>query len=109
LDGEGFIESVRGGAGGGGAGFISPGGTVTSGQSGESTPNIVLYPSGNGGRGGNPGQPGQPGQAGKWWDQQQGNLPDIPGGAGGAAGAAVDGESFITWVNVGTIIGQRVN
>lgn len=86
-----------GASGGGGAGTLpglgGPGafdGTSESGGAGSTVSGSSV-----GGRGGDPGEAGQQGGA--------------SGGPGGAAGPAVDGESFVTYSEVGTILGPRVN
>jgi len=54
-------------------------------------------------RGGNGGAAGQAGFAGAFINAT------YPGGAGGAAGKAIDGDSYITFSALGSIIGARVN
>lgn len=85
---EGFILGLWPGGGGAGAlpGSGVPAGTLTTG----STSGF------NGASGGDLGQPGTAGTA-------------IAGThyPGGAAGAAVEGDSLITWINEGTILGAR--
>jgi hypothetical protein len=87
-------------AGGGGGAGRAPGiGGAIGGQ------NATSAAGGAGGRytaegstsvGGDGGAPGEAGLSGN-------------GPAGGAAGAAVDGESFVTYIEVGTIDGARIN
>lgn len=77
-----------GGNGGGGAGKDRSGGaTLTDGGPGQTSPN------GDGGDGGDLGQPGQSGS---------GNAASN----GGPPGRAILGDSFITYINSGTIIGS---
>ena len=90
------FASAGGGGGAGrlpgpGGGFFGPGssGTELAGGAGGSNASRTA------GNGGAPGQDGDP------------SLPD--GGAGGAAGAAVDGDSFVTYIASGTILGPQVN
>lgn len=95
------------GAGGGGAG-TAPGaaglfsnspqaqpGNANSGGSGGGSSGVKQI----GGDGGDPGQPGNAAATGFNYN----------GAAGGAAGNAVDGESYVTYTNVGDIQGPRVN
>jgi uncharacterized repeat protein (TIGR01451 family) len=88
-----------GGAGGtglvGSASFGSPGsaGTLSGGGGGGAGGVIRAVVGGTGGNGGGPGQAGASGG-------QSTPAGATPGG-GGAAGAAVNGNSFITWTNVG--------
>jgi hypothetical protein len=90
--GAGFEIVGFGGNGGGGAG--KPPGT----SSGTGFPPATETAGGQGssgaGDGGNPGQAGENSSFGT---------------TGGAAGRAVDGESFITWIAEGNILGARVN
>ncbi len=105
---------MKGGGGGGGAGMIvglgggggnqkgaavildpdrnrdGEPGTLTRGGAGGVF--ITAVATSRGGEGGNLGQDGQPGDAGV---------------AGGPAGLAVDGDSFVTYVTVGNILGGR--
>lgn len=117
---------VRGGGGGGGAGRVAgqrgPGGSepsgydfyvyteatsgalLTGGKGGytdnESNGSTNIF---QGGDGGNLGQPGQPGQT-----VNGGASPGGNGGAGGAAGNAIDGDSYITYINAGDIRGAII-
>lgn len=80
---------------------------VTAGGRGGSTPQIIVSGSGNNyyllpGNGGGPAQAGSAG----WWRT---NATHRDEQAGAAGGGAIDGESFITWVSEGTILGTRVN
>ena len=103
-----------GGSGGGGGtgGGPNPGGLSKpgSGGSGVSRGNdgtggslssrgyggAAVAPAGKGGDGGYPaGAPGDPGDSGTFL-----------GGKGGAGGKAVDGDSYITWINTGTRYGS---
>lgn len=89
VDGGGFPYTVYSG-GGGGAGF-PPGGSSLGGEPGTTEA---------GGAGatlaGAGGSPGADGQAGN-------------GSAGGAAGAAIDGSSFVSLINTGSILGSQIN
>lgn len=91
------VFDPHGGGGGGGAGNTPGLGGYVGGTSGTAEaggPGGLDFSIG--GSGGGPGEAGGPGS---------GSF----AGTGGAAGIAVDGESFITWVNEGTIVGARVN
>jgi hypothetical protein len=88
--GAGFLVAGYGGNGGGGAGYL-PGATPIGQQ--QATPEA----GGLGSSGGNGGGPGQNGQ------------PSAYGDTGGSKGVAIDGDSFITWVNEGDIRGTRIN
>lgn len=110
-----FVVAFRGGGpGGGGAGdelgdagvhtgfnMVSPAqpGTISTGGTGAA-------PSGSGGPGGDGGGPGQAGQAG---GAAVGSPIGTTPQAGGAAGVAIDGNSLITYDNVGTIHGAQIN
>lgn len=101
-------NTIAGGGGGGGRTELStPGGWVTlqgSGGAGNQpgldgigeASGLVPATETSGGMGPAPG--GGPGQAGT-----------SASGTGGAAGIAVDGDSYITWSVVGTILGSQVN
>ena len=80
--------SYSGGAGGGGIGNGPPNGTLTAAGAGASGA------FGLGGTGGNGGTYGAAGASGGAYTGA--------GGAGGAAGACLSGNSFITWVALGT-------
>lgn len=82
------------GGGGGGAGYppgLGSPGTFGPGQDGTATAGGLGQPTAGDG--------GDLGEAGE----------SITGGPGGAAGVAVDGESYINWINEGAIHGARVN
>lgn len=128
-----------GGGGGSGAGFTaSPGGTgdttittgykyryATSGGQGTATvggaggsssygsngPNDYMS-GGSGGSGGNLGAPGSAGNP-RGYGAEAGFYPTpfswYAATAPGAAGAAVDGNSYVTWVNTGTRLGALIN
>jgi hypothetical protein len=117
------VSGVGGSGGGGGSGYLS--GTGGSGGAGQVPLHNGLPGSagtteaggagggrvnggggarnGAGGTGGAPGAAGAAGESGFW--------PGFPTGgstnptAGGAAGAAVNGNSFITWTNMGSRLG----
>lgn len=96
------------GGGGGGAGHL-PG---SSGPSANVSPSTQagLLEGGKGGAGhdiygGNGGGLGQPGGQGKSINV----FGVVSYRPGGAAGAAVDGESFITWEELGDVRGPRIN
>lgn len=103
------FDTTSGGGGGGGAGY--PGGAggfgYTSGGSIVSSSNGQPGTASAGGAGGiGPPNGGAGGNVG-----QSGNVsahPTLPG-TPGSAGAAVDGDSYITWINLGTIHGARIN
>lgn len=107
-------ESEGGGGGGGGAGFIGgaigPGGTNSLGYNGsDGSPGLLAtggaggapWPSGDTGAGGAGGGPGTAGATG---DPSAGEG----GFAGGSAGNYVDGNSFVSWVSVGSRLGGEV-
>lgn len=110
---------ILGGVAGSGAGYV-PGSagnpaTMTTPGDGEpgttftqTTPSFTQVIGGSGGDGGGLGEPGAAGSNSSVNPSGLGGIRGL-GGAGGAAGAAVDGESFITWEEEGTIIGPRVN
>jgi hypothetical protein len=79
-----------GGVGPGAAANGSPGTLASAGAGGAGAG--LGHPGGNGGNVGSPGSAGQNGS---------GTAP----GAGGAAGQAVNGNSNITWINTGSILG----
>ncbi len=86
--------------GGGGAGYPPGTGSYYGGSAGTPTSGgaggeISLVTTSRGGNGGGPAAPGFPGNA-------VGSTP-------GTAGLAVDGDSYINWINEGTIAGARVN
>lgn len=85
--------------GGGGAGY-PPGsgsvGVIANGQDGTTTSGGLGGAQGTAYVGGNGGGLGQAGQSTTY-------------GTGGAAGLAVDGDSYVTWTNLGTVHGARVN
>src|SRR5690606_23761569 len=93
--------------GGGGAGFLNtrfPPGHPWHGLGGDGSCGSSAYKHGTdtaaGGAGGpGAGSGGGPGQAGNNGSQ----------GTGGAAGTAVDGDSFVTWTNTGSIEGPQIN
>ena len=91
--------TFSGPGGGGGAGIVPGpgGGTLNKGQPGTETAGGAgaADSARTAGDGGPPGTAGNPA------------LPD--GGVGGGAGAAVDGDSFVTYTNPGTIIGPQIN
>ena len=109
-----------GGGGGGGGAFVGSGGGGGAGGSLGGAAGIsysgnysavrgvngTLEQAGMGGylyyKGGNGGFYGQQGGNGE-------RHYAATGGGGGAAGAAADGESLITWVELGTIYGSRIN
>lgn len=100
-------NGVIGGGGGGGTGIIS------------FDPYQFIMLGGGGGAGVNPGAGGlyggQPGTSttgglGSGFASKGGDLGQAGGGtAGGAAGRAVDGDSYVTFNTLGTILGARVN
>lgn len=63
---------------------------------------------GGGGVGGNGGSGGGFGSAGASGQNGGGDAPNTTGGSGGAAGNAVNGDSKITWIALGTVNGARV-
>jgi hypothetical protein len=89
--GGGYGSEVQGPGGGGGAGFGAGGSGVNSGSAG--TADAGGAPGGSGAGAG--GSMGTAGGAGAY--------------AGGAAGVAVDGNSLVTWVAVGSILGSQIN
>lgn len=119
------FQVYPGGAGGNGAGLV---GTSivgpTAGVNGVDATDAATSP-GDGGAGGALGQPGQAGQngiRGNSWPggtltNPQGQTQFYPacgpynggvwayGAPGGPAGAAIQGISFVTWMNKGTILG----
>jgi glycerophosphoryl diester phosphodiesterase len=99
--------SYAGGGGGGGAaaGYIGTGGQRNGGSGSTAAGGTGGNPidaewAGNGGNGGAPGQPGQAGY--QYGSSGQGGYAT---GAGGAAGYAVRGNSFVTWITTGTVLG----
>lgn len=88
---------IQSGGGGGGAGYPPGAGGIGFTQNGQ--PGTTSSGGAGGaagpGSGGNGGNLAQAGSAGSF--------------NGGAAGRAVDGDSYINWINLGTIIGARVN
>ena len=131
LEADGFTRAFAGGGGGAGAGIVfgagGEGGSIL--QSGDPSPRdaedgedtISVNQPGNGGSGG-----GDDGQGG---DGGDGGLLGTPGadgaetavdeeefirqasdfGIGGDPGNAIDGDSFITFTQEGTILGPRIN
>lgn len=96
-----------GGSGGGGGAGYDPGlGGATGGVGTAGSPGTTeaAGPAGTGGfpMGGNGGGPGQAGSAG-------GGGFGGAGGAGGAAGAAIDGHSYVTYVEDGDLRGPQIN
>ncbi|WP_294344684.1 hypothetical protein [Prosthecochloris sp.] len=98
----GFVSFSAGG--GGGAGYLigvgglgserdGQDGTTTSGGDGGDFGTVTV-----GGNGGDLGQNGQD-ATGSYFTQ----------GVGGIAGSAVDGDSYITWSDTGTIAGSQIN
>lgn len=95
-------KDARGGGGAGytagyGSGYTDSGGPDKPGQRGTLTtggPKETLFTGVESGVGGNLGQAGSASTTGK---------------TGGAAGVAVDGDSYITWINTGTITGSQIN
>jgi len=85
--------------GGGGAGY-PPGsgssGVIENGQNGTTTAGGLGGAQGTAYAGGNGGGLGQAGQ-------------NTTYGTGAAGGRAVDGDSYINWINLGTVHGARVN
>ena len=109
--------------GGDGGSASAPGGTIGSdaddgedgqgslqdsggeGGSGGTTTNSYSV-GGDGGAGGGLGQPGTNGTSGS----ASGVVEDTgSGGQGGPPGPAIDGDSLITYINEGTILGARIN
>ena len=92
---------IGGGGGGGGAGYIAGFAGTSKGGSGALQGNLYVGGtggSGSGFTGGNGGAPGQPGQ----------DRSGISSNTGGAGGKAITGNAFVTYSNVGTIIGDRI-
>lgn len=89
---SGVIAGGGGGGGGGGGYFFLYGGGGQGGRvnSGGANPGTFAAPGNGGGSVG--------GKGGAWGQSGAGGS----GGSGGAAGAAVQGNSFITWINSGT-------
>jgi len=119
--------SIRGGGGGGSPGVVSKTGKLAGGGGGGAG-----YIAGNGGQGSvrdDPAWTGQPGTldagglgspnhtsnaTGGWNGGGPGqNGAGYPPGTvfqgAGAAGDGVDGDSYVTYTNVGTIVGDRIN
>jgi hypothetical protein len=108
-----FSSDRQGGGGGGGQGFqagaggsaitdrdlAEPGTPGTTELAGEGGIGVNRNGSNSGGDGGTAGQAGSPGTP---------TSGGGAGGSGGAAGAAIDGVSFITMTNNGSIIGAQV-
>ncbi|MBF5006015.1 hypothetical protein [Diaphorobacter caeni] len=118
---EGYSALGSPGNGGNGAGFstssaitlLAPtagsagttmqlGGPTIGGGNGSST-------GGRGGNGGAIGAAGLSGSAASITQYYTSSTIITNGGAGGAAGAAVDGDSKVTWIALGTITGSRIN
>jgi hypothetical protein len=91
------LNKMPGGPGGAGtfAGANGGDGSATSNGGGG-----IGGSSGTGGNGGNGGTWGQPGTSGV--------SKSYPGAAGGRGGYAVDGNSYVTWINTGTLTGGIV-
>jgi len=109
---EAITRNHGGGGGGGGSGFTGgqgsggAGGGGTSGYTGSSGAAGTNTAGGNGGGGGplagdggNGGARGQDGQSGQSTDDQAGRV-------GGVSGFAINGNSYITWTTVGTLLGR---
>lgn len=60
----------------------------------------------DGGKGGDLAQNGEDGKIGQYFIDN--HNPNINAGLGGQAGAAIHGNNFITWQNVGTILGAII-
>ncbi|QEA14281.1 hypothetical protein [Comamonas flocculans] len=104
-------QTASGGAGGSGAG-VSAGGYAswTSGTAGQTKTDTGFPPAweikgGTGGRGGVEGAQGEAGSSGVIIS---GTGTAYPGNAGMPAGYAVEGNSYITWINTGTRAGGVV-
>ena len=99
-----FVNEVGGNGGGGAAFGVGPGtGPPNAGEDGG------LTTGGAGGEGIGGGQDaGDGGNAAQVGQDAQESITGASG-EGGAAGVAVDGDSFITWDTLGTIIGDRIN
>ena len=78
------------------------GGPTIGGGNGTST-------GGTGGNGGAIGVAGQGGGPASITQYYTNSIVITNGGNGGAAGAAVDGDSKVTWLSLGTITGSRIN
>ena len=110
IDNSGTIAGGGGGGGGGGAAWFGPSNSpspepgdsaflMTGGEGGAGDAEA-----GDGGKGGDIGQDGSRGEDA--WDLSQ---EAAEGADGGSVGPAIDGESFITYDNEGTILGDRIN
>lgn len=104
-------QTASGGTGGSGAG-ATPSGYVawTSGTAGETKSDTGFPPAwgirgGTGGRGGVEGNQGFAGSSGVI---VSGTGTAYPGNAGMPAGYAVEGNSYVTWINTGTRLGGIV-
>lgn len=101
-------NSASGGDGGRGAGASSSGyvaptaGSAGQSKSGPGSPPAWELHGGTGGYGGIEGNAGSPGTAGTGYGD---GFVGAPGNPGFPPGYAVDGDSYVTWINTGTRIG----
>ena len=118
---DGLVDELGSGGGGGGAGYLFSAGGLggegtgaagnDDGDPGQQGAVATGGAGGQGGRGmndaGDGGDGGDLGQVGQ--NGQDNEAENSSGGSGGAAGDAVDGDSYVTWTNLGTVSGSRVN